>query len=490
MSIKPFKGKLVGLCISSAFLLGLGSVPTFANEKLPKSLQRVLVHHGAVTLVRQSTKPLIKLADLPKSFETDGQNLVKTAEGLFLIPEGTGRVYQWSGDTASGAWIRIDTTYFTGYNYGALVFNLGKEIYSFGGQGFWNTNGNLRCYNKTSREWNVVYLNQSYPWFRKNYSSQTFFQLDSANKKLYVISAGAQHDQAIQNTGSLKSDGTIMALDLSSGTWEKLGKSDSTEFITLAVTPWGMYVNNTAIIDLKTNKKYVLSNSLKKDWETHVLRSTGSHDLDIVYAIDSTIYFGDFSSRLDSIQFRRQDLIEMNEAFYVVEKPEKSGSNMMWIAAIAMMVISPVLIHTVWRKKKKESIVTSDVVVSKDLIAETQPQALPTFRSTIQANMLDEQETLLLSFILEQSKKSELTSIEQLNQLLGLSNRTGEVQKRTRSILITGINEKLQILLGSMEPIIEKKRSEFDKRSYEYYISPNLFGFIKEVLNNVNKDSD
>lgn len=163
---------------------------------------------------------------------------------------------------------------------------------------------------------------------------------------------------------------------------------------------------------------------------------------------------------------------------------------MMWIAAIVMMVISPVVAHSVWRKKKKESIVTPDVVVSKDLIAETQPQELPIFRSTIQANMLDEQETLLLSFILEQSKKAELTSIEQLNQMLGLSNRTGEVQKRTRSILITGINEKLQILLGSMEPIIEKKRSEFDKRSYEYYISPNLFGFIKEVLNNVNKDSD
>ncbi len=490
MSINPFKEKLADLFIITALLLGLGPVPTFAGEKLPKSLQRVLVHQGAVTLIRQSSKPLIKLADLPKSFETDGQNLVKTAEGLFLIPEGTGRVYQWSGDTATGAWKRIDSTYFTGYNYGALVFNMGKEIYSFGGQGFWNTNGNLRCYNKTSREWNVVYLNQSYPWFRKNYSSQTFFQLDSADKKLYVMSAGAQHDQAIQNTGSLKSDGSIMALDLSSGTWEKLGKSDTTDFITLAVTPWGMYVNNTAIIDLKTNKKYVLSNSLKKDWETHVLRSTGSHDLDIVYAIDSTIYFGDFSSRLDSIQFRRQDLIEMKEAFYVAENPEKSGSNMMWITAIAVMVISPVIAHTVWRKKKKKSIATPDVVVSKDEKAETQLQDPPTYRSTIQANMLDEQETLLLSFILEQSKKSELTSIEQLNQLLGLSNRTGEVQKRTRSILITGINEKLQILLGSMEPIIEKKRSEFDKRSYEYYISPNLFGFVKEVLANVNKESD
>jgi len=163
MSTNPIKRKLIAQFISSALLLGLGSVTTSAGEKLPKSLQRVMMHQGAVTLIRQSTKPLIKLADLPKSFETDGQNLIKTTDGLFLIPEGTGRVYQWSGDTANGTWTRIDSTYFTGYNYGALVFNLGKEIYSFGGQGFWNTNGNLRYYNGVSREWNVVYLNQSYP---------------------------------------------------------------------------------------------------------------------------------------------------------------------------------------------------------------------------------------------------------------------------------------------------------------------------------------
>ena len=488
MSTNPIKRKLIAQFISSALLLGLGSVTTSAGEKLPKSLQRVMMHQGAVTLIRQSTKPLIKLADLPKSFETDGQNLIKTTDGLFLIPEGTGRVYQWSGDTANGTWTRIDSTYFTGYNYGALVFNLGKEIYSFGGQGFWNTNGNLRYYNGVSREWNVVYLNQSYPWFRRNYAAQSFFQLDSAFKKLYVVSAGAQHDQAIQNTGNRKSDGTIMALDFPTGTWEKLGTTDSTEFVTLAVTPWGMYVNHTSIIDLKANKKYIFSKELKRDWETHVLRSTGNHELDIVFAIDSTIYFGDYDARLDSIQVRRQDLIELDDSFYIPNKKEKSGSEMMWIGAIAMMVISPLIAHFVVRNKKKKSESPFVPALNHEKQANFRQAETPLFRSTIQTNILDDQEVLLIKFILDQSLKSELTSIEQLNQLLGLSNRSGEVQKRTRSILITGINEKLQIALGSMEPIIEKKRSEFDKRSYEYFIVPNYFNFVNEILNNVKRE--
>jgi hypothetical protein len=60
-------------------------------------------------------------------------------------------------------------------------------------------------------------------------------------------------------------------------------------------------------------------------------------------------------------------------------------------------------------------------------------------------------------------------------------NRSVEIQKRTRSILISGINEKLQIAIGSLETIIEKKRSEFDKRSYEYFILPKYFAFNNEI---------
>jgi len=249
-----------------------------------------------------------------------------------------------------------------------------------------------------------------------------------------------------------------------------------------------MYVNNTYFVDLKANKKYAFSNGLRKDWETKVIRSTGNHELDIVFAIDSTIYFGDYDARLDSIQVRKQDLIDLNDSFYIPNKKEKSGSGMMWIAAIAVMIISPVMAHFVVRNKKKKMESPFTPINHQEKVADIRAAETPIFRSTIQSNMLDDQEILLIKFILEQSRKSELSSIEQINQLLGLSNRSGEVQKRTRSILISGINEKLQIALGSMEPIIEKKRSEFDKRSYEYFILPNYFTLVNEILNNVKRD--
>ena len=161
---------------------------------------------------------------------------------------------------------------------------------------------------------------------------------------------------------------------------------------------------------------------------------------------------------------------------------------MMWIAAIVMMIISPVIAYFFVRNTKKQPADTKIPITNDEKETEISTPEIPVFRSTIQSNMLDDQEVLLIKFILEQSRKSELSSIEQINQLLGLNNRSGEVQKRTRSILISGINEKLQIALGSMEPIIEKKRSEFDKRSYEYFILPNYFPFVNEILNNVKRD--
>jgi hypothetical protein len=104
-----------------------------------------------------------------------------------------------------------------------------------------------------------------------------------------------------------------MALDLEAGRWEKIGRTDTTHFITLASTPWGMYVNNYMVVDLKTNKKYIFSSELKRKWESHIVRSTVNHELDIVFAFDSTVYFGDYASRLDSFEIRKQDLIESKD---------------------------------------------------------------------------------------------------------------------------------------------------------------------------------
>jgi len=62
--------------------------------------------------------------------------------------------------------------------------------------------------------------------------------------------------------------------------------------------------------------------------------------------------------------------------------------------------------------------------------------------------------------------------VEEINKVLGLSGKNESVQKKNRSETINDINKKWAVLCGNKNPLILRQRSEFDKRSFEYFIQP------------------
>jgi hypothetical protein len=84
---------------------------------------------------------------------------------------------------------------------------------------------------------------------------------------------------------------------------------------------------------------------------------------------------------------------------------------------------------------------------------------------------LDDREKLLYLYILQKTNQGESTSVEEINQLIGCTQRNLEVQKRMRSDIIISINTKLKNAWGIKGVVIDKKRAEFDKRSYEYFVA-------------------
>lgn len=69
------------------------------------------------------------------------QHLIKNRKGLYLLPDGTGRVYKVEGEGKNLKIIRQDSTLFFGYNFGFFPFSYNDTLYSFGGYGFWRFNG-------------------------------------------------------------------------------------------------------------------------------------------------------------------------------------------------------------------------------------------------------------------------------------------------------------------------------------------------------------
>jgi hypothetical protein len=89
----------------------------------------------------------------------------------------------------------------------------------------------------------------------------------------------------------------------------------------------------------------------------------------------------------------------------------------------------------------------------------------------------------LIKVLLENSILKKMTQINEINNILGCTNKNIDIQKRLRSDAINTMNEKLSILLLTENKIIERKRSEFDGRTFEYFIDPSYFTEIQNILN-------
>jgi len=110
------------------------------------------------------------------------------------------------------------------------------------------------------------------------------------------------------------------------------------------------------------------------------------------------------------------------------------------------------------------------------------PEKSVRFRSTRILDLLEERERTLLAYLYEHSVDERLTTIEEINKVIGVVNRSNEIQKRMRSDLIGSINLKLNIITKDKKPVIDKQRSEFDKRSFEYFIQPTHMELVEKVL--------
>jgi hypothetical protein len=110
-------------------LLLIGYGPFSWGQGIPPILNKLSSYKGTVLVYSQNNQSIVDLSDLPANFATEGYNIIKDPSGLYVLPQGTGRIYKL--DTTQGAyrWQRIDSTYFTGYNFRSIAFAIDSVFY-------------------------------------------------------------------------------------------------------------------------------------------------------------------------------------------------------------------------------------------------------------------------------------------------------------------------------------------------------------------------
>ena len=416
---------------------------------------------------------ILEIKDLPATFQYAGQALTKNSKGLFIQPLGTERLYEWKGNQHQGEWKRIDSTFFTGYNFLSLFFSLDSTIYSFGGIGFWYQNGNLRKYGTVSHEWTAKLLNHSIPWHKKN---GDIFQIDSSNRALYFNGVGRPYDANLKNQVDSSSLNKMYRLDLDQGELTELGQYDPEIGEFHGQTPWGVIINFSELADLVNNKRYKFSENVESNILRVLTKSTSNRfSWQYIFWMDSAMYFATPDKGYDSVIIHKSDLIPIKGPVYTEIKKEIKTSDPSSTRYLLLFICCLFGVGNLWFYRKYKTVKKKNTL---DASAELKSEFLAS-----EKNKLSEIDKSLLQLVFENSVMKKMTTISEINTVLGCVNKSIEIQKRMRSDAINAINQKMNFSLLTDERIIERQRSAFDARSFEYYINEKYFLQIKNLLN-------
>ncbi len=397
-------------------------------------------------------------------FKMNGQELIKTKESLYLFISQTGVIYQLEGKVDSTySFRRIDATININYNIASNNFVWNKNIYSYGGYGFWKLNGHLRAFNFLDREWDIAPTNNEiisngHNWFSKK-EGRVYVPFQS------IINAGIVGPESISGKKNYDS----YYLDLASKKWVKLGtmhasakklveeSSITNSFFTIDSGYIYLNQDEAYYFNFIANKVYKSTNS---ELNQFFLRRANSKDI-FLYK-DSL-----FSFSPESQSYSTKKLL--SASFELLSFPIWGlDNNYFYVIAFVVFMLT-VFSFSIWLFNRS---------VDKKL-EQSQLKILKS-KSTNQAFVGTE--VALISLLLRSSKKGMNVEINEINHVLGIKDKNVGLQKKVRSDMINAINEKYQFVTQSELQLISSVRKEDDKRFYEYFISATEIKSIERIL--------
>lgn len=443
----------------------------------PYIIQRLLSCKKEIPVINGWLKDLVPQGELPNELQKEYQYLVKTKENLYCGINGTGRLYKITDSSNVIIFHRIDSTYYSGSNFFPAVFTVGNNIYSYGGYGFWKTNGLLKNYNNYSKEWDIQKINKEIPC---NFHAGSGFWVDSLHKQLYITNPvirneGLKSDTSFSSINGRANlpDQRIYMLDLSTGIWKDLKLLSATPY-NLTQSPWGMWnigdFNFTYIFNLCDNKVYVSS----KEFNKKASKIFKNIENNVWFFIDSTLYAGDLElNSFDSLRISISDFEDTGKPIYTVstEFPE---NRMLYWELLSMSIGLAGIIYIVLRSRRNK--IKNKRTVLKDIPNYTGKN------NPLSSDHFTVVEKQLIKYVYDKNNENYSVSIEEVNKILGLSDKNDSIQKKNRSDIINSINQKWEVANNNKLPLLKRQRSDFDKRSFEYFIQSEWMEKIKEIF--------
>jgi hypothetical protein len=398
-------------------------------------------------------------------FSPNAQEIIKNKKILYVTIQQTGFLFEYMGLKDSLAiFKRMDATVNINYNIGCLTFIYKDQLFSYGGYGFWKSNGHIRKYNYLDRQWDIIPTNKEifnigYNWFSKK------------EGKLYVPF------QRITNAGLIGGTPYLIGFnnyqsyifDMRTLQWEKIGalSKQLIELINKTGTGATMYTFEQGQLLLLNDESWFFNyhenkvyHNVKAEFNQFLIRRAGLFD---TYLYKGNIYsystgYKDFTI----MPFNLSNFELMNYPIW-----GRDNSYDIYIAgSIGFMII---IIAIIWffttRVKRK--------------FEQAQLKLLKT-KSVNQAFIGTE--VALITLLTNAAEENKKVDIFQINHVLGIKDKNIGLQKKVRSDIINMINEKYQFITQADAQLISSIRKEDDKRFFEYFIANDEIKTIKRLI--------
>lgn len=391
------------------------------------------------------------------------QVLMKVGDDIYLRFDATGFLFKLIDlNDSLATFRRLDLTLNINYCIGSFNFISGKDIYNYGGYGFWKSNGLIRKYDPRSREWSIIKTNEEIP--------QQIFKINNAwfdpkNNILYTayrvdINAALKEDNYMYG----KVTPTSYRFDFKTSDWSAIGKTSEHALniltgATLFLSTYrGLMVlgyEQLYLFDFEHNQILKLNDNV---FAQLYMRIT---DVNSVFHKDKTLYTGNRETgKVDSIHLDLDNFRPVGEPIF---NPIKDYTWALVIGGIFLLIVVTFSIKLVIDRK----------------VAKLKSSGQETKNYKFEFSDIEKS---LIHMLLEKSKSNQTATINEINYVLGVKDKNIGLQKKVRSEVFNAVNEKFKLISDWDEPLVQSIRSESDKRYFEYMIRKDMVKEAERVM--------
>jgi len=463
------------------FLVGFFSISlVYGQNALNPDVVRVLlndpVYNGEIYSYNPFGAPALfwpQDLEQPDNSGDRPDHFIKCGNQLFVLPDGTNRLYTISSESEKPDIWRLDKSVYDGHNFSSFKFCLNDSLYSIGGFGFGHYNGLLLKFEPGSSDWILQNINED---IAVETGSAPGIWLNSKEAKIFKIGYSIELQAGNQEPVSETSGRNLYVLDLKNRRWFAAGfpTSEGVEVIDRSVRiAWHPSGELVVKKDASGKRLYLL------DYENNRISPADNRISDFI-----TSSFSDLSGYRDRfLTWYSRDTLKILKTDGKLLKQKLSSDE--FSGSVAAL----------WSESEQSKFLEWNILLAGLLvfgsgmfitvllfIRRKKSKAIP--ETMMQAESIFTRSELDILRGIQKSGNNELLP-DDVNELLGTSKKTIEVQKKQRSDSIKGINEKYRRLSRTEENLILQKRKEDDRRQVRYVLSRAAIEKLKMLVSGV-----